>query len=219
MKDEFFEKILNAVEDRPFITAIARNGEEFETIAQISEGDGGQLRVTLQSDSGPRLGSDDAEATITLPTRSKFRFALSPKDMTAAYGEIKVPLYTADGSRFLYANNEFERVINGKSISLTDPVRAKTLTLWYEGNQSGRLGHQLGPTGRHHIARRFCRHRNSSAWHNRFLHQSRQAGARERSSQMGHRRHPPRSYRQDRPRQTIHQSQDSPSRRQGYNLG
>ena len=51
MKDEFFEKILNAVEDRPFITAIARNGEEFETIAQISEGDGGQLRVTSQSDS------------------------------------------------------------------------------------------------------------------------------------------------------------------------
>ena len=133
MRDEFFEKILNAAENRPFITAIARNGEELETIAQILEGEGGELIVTLQSDIGPPMGSNDAETTITLPMFSEFGFASVSNDVIGVQSEGKVPLYPADDLPFHYANGEFERAIDGRNISLTDPVRAKTLTLWYEG--------------------------------------------------------------------------------------
>ena len=133
MKDEFFEKILNVVEGRPFITDVSGKGMEFETIAQISEGDDGELKVTLQSDPGPRLGSDDAEATITLPMASEFGFTLFPSDIIGAQDGRRVPLHTAYSRPFSYGTGESERVIDGRSISLADPVRAKTLSLWYEG--------------------------------------------------------------------------------------
>ncbi len=86
MKDEFFEKILNTVENRPFITAVATNGEELETIAQISEAEDGGLIVTLQSDTGPPMGSNDAETTITLPIFSEFGFASVSKDVIGMQG-------------------------------------------------------------------------------------------------------------------------------------
>ena len=133
MKDEFFEKILNAVENRPYMTTVARNGEELQTIAQISEGEDGQLRVTLQSDVGPPIGPDDAKTTITLPSPSEFGFTSVANAITGAHNSRKVPLYPRDHLPFPYANGESERVIDGKSINLADPVGAKTLTLWYEG--------------------------------------------------------------------------------------
>ena len=133
MKDEFFEKILNIVENKPYTTTVARNEEELLTIAQISEGADGQLRVTLQSDLGPPMEPHDAEETITLPPTSIFGIRLSPRDMTTICEGRKVPLYPANDIPFSYANGEYERAIDGRSISLTDPVRAKTLTLWYGG--------------------------------------------------------------------------------------
>ena len=133
MKDEFFEKILNTVENRPFITAVATNGEELETIAQISEAEDGGLIVTLQSYTGPPMGSNDAETTITLPIFSEFGFASVSKDAIGMQSERKIPLDPADYPPFHHANGESERVIDGRNITLTDPVGAKTLTLWYEG--------------------------------------------------------------------------------------
>ena len=133
MKDEFFERILNVVENRPFITAVSGNGEEFETIAQIAEGEYGELKVTLQSDPGPRRGSDDAEATMTLPKPSEFGFTWFPRGIIGTDTGREVPLYAADAPPFSYGTGESKRVIDGRSISLADPVRAKTLTLWYEG--------------------------------------------------------------------------------------
>ena len=133
MKDEFFERILNVVESRPFITTIDDDEGKFRTIAQISEGKDGQLWVTLQSNLRSQMELEDTEVTMTLPAASRFGISALIKRTTAIRSERKVPLYPAQAPPFSYANEESERVIDGRSISLADPVGAKTLTLWYEG--------------------------------------------------------------------------------------
>ena len=133
MKDEFFDRILNVVESRPFITTIDDDEGKFRTIAQISEGKDGQLWVTLQSNLGSQMELEDTEVTMTLPAAPRFGVSALIKRTTAIRSERKVPLYPAQDPPFSYANEESERVIDGRSISLADPVSAKTLTLWYEG--------------------------------------------------------------------------------------
>ena len=133
MKDEFFEKILNAVENRPFITAVTSDGEDFETIAQISESQDGRLKVTLQTDAGLPMGPDSAEATMTLPAFSPFGFFAVGNAFNGLDSGRGIRLLRGDLPTIPLGSGESERVIDGRSISLTDPVRAKTLTLWYEG--------------------------------------------------------------------------------------
>ncbi len=133
MKNEFFEKILNAEEGRPFNTTVSSNGDEFDTIAQISEGEEGELNVTLQSYIGPFLDSNDTETTMILPTLPRFRLDPSSYDITSDKTGRKVPLYLGGGPQVLGPGIEHQRVIDGRNISLAEPVRAKTLTLWYEG--------------------------------------------------------------------------------------
>ena len=133
MKDEFFEKILNAVENRPFSTAVTSDGEDFETIAQISESQDGRLKVTLQTDADLPMGPDSAEATMTLPAFSPFGFFAIANDFNGLDSGRGIRLLRGDLPTTPLGSGESERVIDGRSISLTDPVRAKTLTLWYEG--------------------------------------------------------------------------------------
>ena len=133
MKDEFFEKILNSVENRPFITAVTSDGEDFETIAQISESQDGPLKVTLQTDAGLPMGPDSAEATMTLPAFSPFGFFAVGNAFNGLDSGKGIRLLRGDLPTIPLGSGESERVIDGRSISLTEPVRAKTLTLWYEG--------------------------------------------------------------------------------------
>lgn len=135
MKDEFFEKVLNVVENRPFLTTVTRDGQVSQTIAQIREGDQGELTVVLQDELGPILGLDDAPVTITLPQLEYFQ----PFGVTTIYsesmdphGDRTVPLYPDQDRSFPFPNGETTRIINGESIALVEPVSAKTLTLWYE---------------------------------------------------------------------------------------
>ncbi len=133
MKDEFFEKILNAVENRPFITAVTSDGKDFETIAQISESQDGRLKVTLQADAGLTMGPDSAEATMTLPAFSPFGFFAVGNPFNGLDCGREIRLLSGGLPTIPLGSGESERVIDARSISLTDPVRAKTLTLWYEG--------------------------------------------------------------------------------------
>lgn len=109
------------------MTTVAREGQQSETIAQIYEGEHGELKVTLQTRIGPLMGADGAETTMTLPRRSGAEnFGFAAEHQT-------VPLHPHRGDMFAYESNVSERIINAERIILTDPVKAKTLTLWYEG--------------------------------------------------------------------------------------
>ena len=72
MKEEFFEKVLRVVEGRPFMTTLTADGHGSLTIAQIREGEHGELAVVLQNELGPVIGEDDAQVTITLPNSRLF---------------------------------------------------------------------------------------------------------------------------------------------------
>jgi hypothetical protein len=135
MKDEFFEKVLNVVENRPFLTTVTRDGQMSQTIAQIREGRRGELAVVLQGGIGPLFGSDDAETTVTLPnSRYSEPFGMIPvkQGFADAAGERTVPLYPGESLPFNHFDDETTRIINGENIALVEPVRAKTLTLWYD---------------------------------------------------------------------------------------
>lgn len=135
MKDEFFEKILNVADNRPFLTTVARDGQLSQAIAQIREGEHGELAVVLQKEVGPLLGSDDTETTIALPN---FRYGppsgviANSRGLTDTLGERTLPLYPSQARPFADFQGESTRTINGESITLVKPVKAKTLTLWYE---------------------------------------------------------------------------------------
>lgn len=135
MKDEFFDKVLNVVENIPFLTTVTRDGRVSQTIAQIREVRHGELAVVLQEEVSPLFGSDDAETTITLPNsrygepfgmiRVNQGFADTPSERT-------VPLYPDQARPLPGIQDESRRIINGESVALVEPVSAKTLTLWYE---------------------------------------------------------------------------------------
>ena len=135
MKDIFFQKILNVVEHRPYMTMVTREGKKAQTIAQICEGEYGELNVTLQTQVGPLHGYDGAETTITLPSPLEIGgLGVIPEfqDDPVERETRSVPLYPGEAGPFLYGDNEVKRIINGESISLADPAMAKTVTLWYE---------------------------------------------------------------------------------------
>ena len=134
MKDEFFEKVLHVIEGRPFMTTVTRDGHGSRTIAQIREGEHGELTVVLQDELGPTWGPDDAKATITLPDPAYFEpFGMTtvPHESTDSHGNRTVPLYPDQDRGFAFPDGETKRIINAESVELVDPVRAKTLTLWY----------------------------------------------------------------------------------------
>ena len=133
MRDEFFEKILNVVEGRPFISAVVSNGEGFETIAQITESEYGDLTATFQAQTSLSNELDDAQITMTLPTLSEFGLNSNSNDVAGMVSERRVPLHPSGDFPLSYASTEQVSLINAKSISLSDPVRAKTLTLWFQG--------------------------------------------------------------------------------------
>ena len=127
MKDDFFQKELNATENQPFMTTVTAGGRTSQTIAQIREGEHGELSVTLQGEVGSLLGPDDTETTITLPSSIGSRsYSSLPDD-----GGRTIPLHPRENIPFLAQNGESERTINAASIALLEPVRAKTLTLLY----------------------------------------------------------------------------------------
>ena len=135
MKDAFSEKVLNVVENRPFLTTVTGNGQVSQTIAQIREGEHGELAVVLQEDVGPLFGPDDAETTITLPNSryvEPFSMIMVNQGFADAPGERTVPLYPNQAHPFPDLQGASKRSINGESIALVESVRAKTLTLWYE---------------------------------------------------------------------------------------
>lgn len=135
MKDTFFQKILNVAEDQPFMTTVTRDERASRTIAQISEGEHGELTVALQEPVGPLYESDDTQATITLPQHlygEPFGMDIDHPGTIASHGERTVPLYPDRARTFLHLDDGTKRIINGESISLVKPVRATTLTLWYE---------------------------------------------------------------------------------------
>ena len=140
MKEEFFEKVLNVVEHRPYMTTVTRNGQKEQCIAQICEGENGELSVMLQTEVGPSFGLDDVETTITLPSSPRnavhgiFATALGSPNT----GEGKtVPLGPRESIPLAHANGESEQTINAESIALVEPVQARTLTLWYEDIWAG----------------------------------------------------------------------------------
>ena len=136
MKDIFFQKILNTVEHRPYMTTVTREGENVQTIAQICEGAYGDLNVTLQTQVGPLHGYDGSETTIALPSPLESgRLGVLPGLQNDRVGREtrSVPLYPGEADPFLHENNEFKRIINGENINLANPAMAKTVTLWYEG--------------------------------------------------------------------------------------
>lgn len=135
MKDEFFRLVLHAVEHQPFMTSVARDGRTSQTIAQISEGEHGELSVALQRDVDPIFGSDDVETTITLP--SSLGSGAFIQDSPIAVGSIEVKLHPRASILFTHENGASKRTINAESIALVEPVRAKTLTLWYEDIWAG----------------------------------------------------------------------------------
>ena len=135
MKEEFFEKVLHVVEGRPFMTTATRTGQSSRTIAQIREGNQGQLTVVLQDQLNPMLELDDDPETITLPHLGYFEpFAMTTiyNGSMDAHDAKTVPLYPYEDRSFPFPNGETTRIINGESIALVKPVSAKTLTLWYE---------------------------------------------------------------------------------------
>ena len=136
MKDEFFEKVLNVVEGRPFITTVTTDGQASQTIVQIREGDQGELTVVLQDELGPILGPEDAPTIIKLPQLEHFEpfaMAMIYDESMDAHGDRTVPLYPEEDRSFPFPNGETTRIINTESVALTESVSAKTLTLWYEG--------------------------------------------------------------------------------------
>jgi len=135
MKDEFFEKVLHVVEGRPFKTTVARDGHEYRAVAQIREGEQGEQTVVLQDEKGPLLGPNDAEVTIALPNPDYFEpfgMATVPYESTDSLGDRTVPLCPDQNRGFAFPDGQTKRIINAESIELVEPVRAKTLTLWYE---------------------------------------------------------------------------------------
>ena len=135
MKDAFFEKVLYVVENRPFLTTVTRDGQVSQTIAQIREGEHGELAVVLQDDVAPLFGPDDAETTIILPNSryvEPFSMIMVNQGFADTPGERTVPLYPNQAHPFPDLQGESKRSINGESIALVESVRAKTLTLWYE---------------------------------------------------------------------------------------
>ena len=135
MKDEFFEKVLHVVEGRPFTTTVTRDGRPFQCIAQIREGDQGELTVVLQDTLGPLLRNDDAQVTITLPNPDYFEpfgMATVSRESIDSHGERPVPLHPDQNRGLAFPDGEAKRIINAESIELVEPARARTLTLWYE---------------------------------------------------------------------------------------
>ena len=140
MKEEFFEKVLNVEEDRPYTTTVTRNGQKEQCIAQIREGESGELSIMLQTEVGPSFGPDDVETTITLPSSPRNAvhgiFATALGSPNAGEGKT-VPLDPRESIPLAHANGESERTINAESIALVEPVQARTLTLWYEDIWAG----------------------------------------------------------------------------------
>ncbi len=135
MKDEFFQKILNVIEHQPFITTVTRGEQASQTIAQIREGDHGELRATLQEELGSLFGTDDAATTITLPDAlpgQPFGIPAFARSTPTAQSGRTVPLHPDQAHRFPDLDGETKRIINGESIGLAEPVTAKTFALWYE---------------------------------------------------------------------------------------
>ena len=135
MKDEFFEKVLNVVENRPFLTTVMRDERVSQAIVQIREGEHGELAVALQAEASLPFGPDAAETTISLPNSrygEPFGMVMDSQGFADTPGEITVPLLTDQADLFSHSGDETTGIINGESIALVEPVRAKTLTLWYE---------------------------------------------------------------------------------------
>ena len=117
------------------MTTVTRDGQTSQTIAQIREGEHGELSVTLQEEVSPLFGWDDAATTITLPNSlysEPFGMPIVSRSTPTGHSGRTVPLYPDQARPFPHPNGESKRIINGESIGLAEPLRAKTLTLWYE---------------------------------------------------------------------------------------
>ncbi len=90
----------------------------------------------MQEEVRTLFGSDDAATTITLPDTpygDPFDIPTLARSTQMVHSGRTVPLFANNAHPFSHANGESRRIINGESITLVEPVRAKTVTLWYEG--------------------------------------------------------------------------------------